>query len=138
MIRQIMIKGMDSLILILKYLLLSITTLFMVSCVSVSMIPLGDADFYGSNNRVLVYYSRDKINKEYDEIAILKAKTTDAWLVTDEQMLDKLLEKAKTIGADAIIYESESERSSTGGTFIGNTYVTSSKATFKVVAIRFK
>ena len=130
MIRQIMIKGMDSLILILKYLLLSITTLFMVSCVSVSMIPLGDAIFI--NNRVLVYYSRDKINKEYDEIAILKAKTTDAWLVTDEQMLDKLLEKAKTIGADAIIYESESERSSTGGTFIGNTYVTSSKATFKV------
>ena len=110
-------------------------------CVSVNVIPLGDAflgPFPTNQRNVLVYYSRDKIEKDYDEIAILTAKTGDADFVSDDKMLNQLLEKAKLIGAHAIIYEQQSERTAGGGAFIGGVLVQDTKASFRVTAIRFK
>ena len=119
--------------------LLIIYCLTMLSgCVSVNVIPLGGAKFYPTNKKVLVYYNVEKIDKPYDEIAILNAKTTDKDFVSDEAMLEKLLLKAKEIGADAVIYESQS--SSKGGPMVlmGGMLMQDTHGSFRVIAIRFK
>jgi hypothetical protein len=123
----------------INLILVNILLLILITgCVSVSVIPLGGASFYPTNKNVIVYYSRDKIEKDYNEIAILTAKTGDADFVSDATMLNKLLEKAWQIGADAIIYEQQAERTAAGGAFIGGMLIQDTKASFRVTAIRFK
>ena len=123
----------------IKSILVNILLLTLITgCVSVSVIPLGGASFSPTNKNVMVYYSRDKIEKDFDEIAILTAKTGDADFVSDDKMLTQLLVKAKEIGADAIIYEQQAERTAGGGAFVGGVLIQDTKASFRVTAIRFK
>jgi hypothetical protein len=109
-----------------------------IGCVSVSVIPLGDATFHPTNKNVSIYYSRDKIDKPFDEIAILTAKTTDKDFVSDDKMLENLLLKAKEIGADAIIYESQTEQKGGPMVLIGGMLAQDTHGKMRAVAIRFK
>ncbi len=123
----------------MKYvLILTLSVILLVGCVNVSVIPLGDANFYPTNNRVSICYSRDKIEKDYDEIAIITAKTGDADFVSDDEMLQNILTKAREIGADAVIYEQQTERASGSGAIIGGVIIQDTSASFRVTAIRYK
>jgi len=121
----------------MKKLYFLILTIIFSGCVSVGVIPLGDAEFYRTDEEVSIYYSRDQIKDEYEEIAILTAKTSDADVVSDDAMLRHLLLKAQEIGADAIIYENQNERVKGGGYFAYGVYMQDTKATFRVTAIRY-
>ena len=49
----------------IKSILVNILLLTLIAgCVSVSVIPLGGASFSPTNKNVMVYYSRDKIEKD--------------------------------------------------------------------------
>ena len=123
----------------MKRLLLTAYCLMMlIGCVSVNVIPLGGAEFYPTDANVLVYYNRDNIEKPYDEIAILNAKTTDKDFVSDEKMLNALLLKAKEIGADAVIYESQSTKKGGPMVLIGGMLAQDTHGSFRVIAIRYK
>ena len=123
----------------MKRLLLTAYCLMMlIGCVSVNVIPLGGAEFYPTDANVLVYYNRDNIEKPYDEIAILNAKTTDKDFVSDEKMLNALLLKAKEIGADAVIYESQSTKKGGPMVLISGMLAQDTHGSFRVIAIRYK
>ena len=122
----------------MKRLLIIYCLIMLIGCVSVNVIPLGGAKFYPTNKKVLVYYNAEKIEKPYDEIAILNAKTTDKDFVSDEAMLEKLLLKAKEIGADAVIYESQSSNKGGPMVLMGGMLMQDTHGSFRVIAIRFK
>lgn len=120
-----------------KIMLISLVSLlFMINCVSVSVIPLGDSKFYQNNKNILVFSSRASVNRPFKEIAILRANTSDGDFVSDDQMIESIIGKAQEIGADAVIYEEQSERGG-GGAFIGKVYFQDEHKSFRVTAIRF-
>ena len=100
---------------------------FLFSCTTVSVLPVNNAKFGNPTNNVTIYSNRDAIERKYEEIAIIFSES-DAGMVGTNKIIDKLLQKAKSIGADGIILE---EKSTTSINMYGG--VTS----FKVIAIRF-
>ena len=106
-----------------------ILALLINGCVSVAAIPIGSANYPPHTKNVLVYSSLDDVEKEYEKIAIITAKTGDGDFVGDKTFFDKMKKKAQTIGADAIVFEEQSD--SRGYGLISN-------KSFRVTAIRFK
>ncbi|MEE9190205.1 MAG: hypothetical protein V3U16_05500 [Candidatus Neomarinimicrobiota bacterium] len=82
--------------------------LILTSCTTISVIPIGDAIFGSHEEKVLVYANRSTINKEYEEIAIITAKVdAEFGIVDDEATMSKILSRAQSIGAHAVIFEEE-------------------------------
>ena len=82
--------------------------LILTSCTTISVIPIGGAIFEPHQQKVLVYANRNTIDKEYEEIAIITAKIDEEFgFIDDKATMDKILNKAQTIGAHAVIFEDE-------------------------------
>ena len=97
------------------------------SCTTVRVIPVNNAKFNAPTTNVTVYSNRNAIEKEYKEIAIIFSDS-DAGMVAYDKIINKILEKAKTIGADGIIIE---EKSTSAINMYGGL------TSFKVTAIQF-
>lgn len=121
-----------------KTILIIIPTLLLSYCVGVSVIPLGDEKLSPTDEtkEIILFPNRSSINRPYKEIAILRAYTSDGDFIYDEDMLYYIKSKARSIGADAVVYEELTERNG-GGYFIGNTFFQDSHKSFRVTAIRF-
>lgn len=83
-----------------------ISILILASCTTISVIPIGEPNSGLYDGNVPVYVSRNTINKKFEEIAIITGKVDAEFAVVDDsKTMDKILNKAKLIGADAVIFE---------------------------------
>lgn len=90
----------------LKFNTLIISILILTSCTTISVIPIGEPNSGLYNGKVPVYVNRSTIDKKFEEIAIITGKVdADFAVVDDSKTMDKILNKAKLIGADAVIFE---------------------------------
>lgn len=90
----------------LKFNTLIISILILASCTTISVIPIGETNSGLYDGKIPVYVSRNTINKKFEEIAIITGKVDAEFAVVDDsKTMDKILNKAKLIGADAVIFE---------------------------------
>lgn len=90
----------------LKFNTLIISILILTSCTTISVIPVGATNSGLYDGNIPVYVSRNTINKKFEEIAIITGKVDAEFAVVDDsKIMDKILNKAKLIGADAVIFE---------------------------------
>lgn len=90
----------------LKFNTLIISILILASCTTISVIPIGATNSGLYDGKIPVYVSRNTIDKQFEEIAIITAEVDGDFTVVDDKVtMDKILKKAQMIGADAVIFE---------------------------------
>jgi hypothetical protein len=82
-----------------------ITAFLLLSCSKVHYMPVDRSITYTPTNSVKIYW--EKPNFPYKEIGILSAEGSD---LSEEELLDMLKEKARSIGAHGVIMKPSSQR----------------------------
>ncbi len=84
-------------------------------CSTGTAIRIGDAQYPPTNPKnVKVYLDPNNIKLEYEEIGVVSAEKTAGWTftnVSEEDVIEILVKKAASIGADAIILQQLSDES---------------------------
>ena len=83
-----------------------------------------------------VYTSKDAIKKPYKEIALITVDD-EGWDRSESELLQKLISKAKEIGADGIIILSQ-DKQSEGGVLVGNVFIESNRRIVRGSAIVYE
>ncbi len=100
----------------------------LTNCVSTTVIPLSGGNYYPPTQNVLIFENEEDIEQPFEKLAIITSETSESEFVSNSEMMDKLVTKAKEIGADAIIFKEH--------LIAGND--SSGTKTFRVTAIKFK
>jgi hypothetical protein len=91
--------------------LLSVVLLTIVGCASISYLPTDESKTYAPTSSLKIYW--EKPQEPYTIIGKVSAESGD---YTQETLFKKLKEKAKAVGAHAIIMNDPSQESSIVGT----------------------
>ena len=102
--------------------LLFFIVLTQVGCAVVRVTKFGPLPSSPKVDNIDVYTSHVSIRKPYKEIALITVDD-EGWGTSESKLLEKLISKAKEIGADGVIILSQDKQltgipSSEGGTFI--------------------
>lgn len=87
-----------------------------------------------TEGNIEVFSSPISIKRPYKEIALITAE--EVWSNTEADLTLRMIEKAREIGADAIILLGAEQRTS-GGAFIGNVYASANYNATRCTAIVF-
>jgi len=117
-------------------------TLLLNACVSSQVAMLDSSKSYPPTSHVEILL--EKPTKQYKQIAIIEARGAEGH--TDTQLLNSLVDKAKSIGADAIIPISKETKTTPGGFLLlpgtsGYTAVGTGPSTLpllKAIAIKYE
>ncbi len=113
---------------IIKSIVLFGIILIISNCVSTTAIPLSGGKYYPPTQNVLIFENEEDVEQPFEKLAIITSETGESEFVNNSKMIDKLVTKAKEIGADAIIFKEH--------LISGNDH--SGTKTFRVTAIKFK
>ena len=105
------------------------------SCYSVDFVRYSDESYPESNN-VEVFRSKP-VDKEYIELGELSLRVKKGLFSNQEDVVIKLKEKAREIGANAIIILGE-EKEGSVIVPVGDVYTSVDKRYIKAIAIRYK
>ena len=110
-------------------------SLILSSCYSVDFVRYSDETYPAS---VSVEVFRNKpVDKEYIELGELSLRVKKGLFSNQEEVVIKLKEKAKELGADAIIILGE-EKEGSVIVPVGDVYTSVDKRYIKAIAIRYK
>lgn len=116
--------------------LLFFIALTQVGCAVVRVTKFGPLPNLPKVGNIDVYTSHASIKKPYKEIALITVDD-QGWGRSESELLEKLISKAKEMGADGIIILSQ-DKQSDGGVFSGDVFVEITRRIVRGTAIVYE
>ena len=116
--------------------LLFFIVLTQVGCAVVRVTKFGPLPSSPKVDNIDVYTSHVSIRKPYKEIALITVDD-EGWGTSESKLLEKLISKAKEIGADGIIILSQ-DKQSEGGIFIDGIFLEETRRIVRGTAIVYE
>lgn len=116
--------------------LLFFIALTQVGCAIVRVTNFGPLPSLPKIGDIDVYTSHASIKKPYKEIALITVDD-QGWDKSESELLEKLISKAKEIGADGVIILSQ-DKQSEGGVFINYVFIQSNRRIVRGTAILYE
>ena len=122
--------------------LLAALFLMTYGCSTGSAIRIGGTNYSATNPKdVIVYLDPNTVSKQYEVIGMVSAEKTAGWTFTnvnEEEVINILISKAASIGADGIILQSIESGSKPWAVQGAGGSSSLDKKTARATAIRFK